>query len=222
MRRLGTALAVIATIFAVIGCNDYGNTFQAPTGATIIGLSPADIPAGSSDFTLIIVGGGFVPKTVVQWNGQTIPTQLQTNTAGTVTGVTATVSAALVAKPGQASVNTLSPQSGAGRNGLSNSITFIIDPPLNPVPAITSISPSQTPAGSPAFTLTVNGGNFIPAASDPNACLAAPNTTPCGSQVNWNMGAVQSSFTTRTPNANMTITATTITLTIPSSLLATS
>jgi hypothetical protein len=222
MKRFGTALAVAMAIFAVMGCNDYGNTFQVPTGARISSLSPADVPAGSSDFTLTINGGGFVAKTVAQWNGTTIPTQLQTDSAGNVTGVTATVAAALVAKPGLAYVNTLSPFSGAGNNGLSNSLAFVIDPPANPVPSITSITPAQAPAGSPPLTLTVSGSNFIPAASDPNPCLQAPNTTPCGSQVNWNMGATQSTFSARTQGANVTISPATITLTIPTSNLATS
>src|SRR5260370_38618503 len=56
-------------MFAAIGCNDYGNTFQVPTGATITSLSPANATAGSPQFTLTVVGGVFVAKTVVQWNG---------------------------------------------------------------------------------------------------------------------------------------------------------
>ena len=73
MRRSWTALAVaLSAIFAAIGCNDYGNTFQVPTGATITSLSPANITAGSAQFTLTVNGGGFVAQTVVQWNGGTV------------------------------------------------------------------------------------------------------------------------------------------------------
>ncbi len=32
----------------------------------------------------------------------------------------------------------------------------------NPVPALSSLSPASAPAGGPAFTLTVNGSNFVP------------------------------------------------------------
>ena len=75
MRRFGAALAVaLAAIFAAASCNDYGNTFQVPTGASISSLSPSNMPAGSQQFTLIVNGGPFVAKTVVQWNGGTIPT----------------------------------------------------------------------------------------------------------------------------------------------------
>src|SRR6266404_8719352 len=94
MKRSWTALAVaLAAIFAAIGCNDYGNTFQNPTGATITALSPSNIPAGSPQFTLTLIGGGFVAQTVVQWNGTTITTQVQTDSSGNVTGITATVPA---------------------------------------------------------------------------------------------------------------------------------
>ncbi len=44
MKRSWTALAVaLVSIFAVAGCNDYGNTFQNNTGASIFSLSPSQI-----------------------------------------------------------------------------------------------------------------------------------------------------------------------------------
>ncbi len=175
MKRFWTALAVaLAAIFAAAGCNDYGNTFQVPTGASITSLSPSNASAGSPQFTLTVNGSGYVTQTVVQWNGKTIPTTVQTDSAGNVLGISATVSAALVAKSGTAFVNTLSPHSGAGMNGLSNPLPFIINPPGNPVPTVTSMSPTCAAAGSAAFTLSVMGTNFLPA-SDPSG----------GSQVQW-------------------------------------
>jgi len=179
MKRSWTALAVaLSAILAEIGCNDYGNTFQVPTGASITSLSPANMTAGSPQFTLTVVGSGFVAKTVVQWNGGTIATQVQTDSAGNVIGITATVPASLVAKPGTAFVNTLSPHSGAGTNGLSNPLAFIINPPGSPLPTVSSLSPSCTVAGGAAFSLTITGSNFLPA-SDPSG----------GSQVLWRAGA---------------------------------
>jgi trimeric autotransporter adhesin len=175
MKRFWTALAVaLAAIFAAAGCNDYGNTFQVPTGASITSLSPSNASAGSPQFTLTVNGSGYVTQTVVQWNGKTIPTTVQTDSAGNVLGISATVSAALVVKPGTSFVNTLSPHSGAGMNGLSNPLPFIINPPGNPVPTVTSMSPTCAAAGSAALTLSVMGTNFLPA-SDPSG----------GSQVQW-------------------------------------
>jgi hypothetical protein len=186
MKRSWTALAVaLLAIFAAIGCNDYGNTFQVPTGGTITSLSPANIAAGSPGFTLTVVGAGFVAKTVVQWNGQTLATTLATDSSGNILGTsaTATVPASLVAKTGTAFVNTLSPHSGAGTNGLSNPVAFIINPPGNPVPTVASMSPSCAVAGGAAFTLTVTGTNFIPT-SDPSG----------GSQVLWSTGGSQTTL----------------------------
>jgi len=185
MKRSWAALAVaLAAVFAVVGCNDYGNTFQVPTGGNISSLSPANITAGSPQFTLTVVGTGFVAKTVVQWNSQTIATVVTTDASGNVTGITATVPASLVAKAGTAFVNTLSPHSGAGTNGLSNPVAFIINPPGNPLPAISSISPSCAIAGGAGFTLTVTGSNFV-MNSDPTQA----------SQVLWGTGGSQTTLT---------------------------
>lgn len=173
-------LALLAAIVGMTGCNDYGNTFQAPTGAAISFVAPSDANAGSSDMTITVSSpnGGFVAQTVVQWNGKTIPT-----TFVSASRVTATVAAALLAKPGTAFVNTLNPFSGAGNNGLSNTLTFTINPAANPVPAITTISPNSAAAGSASFTLTVSGSSFLPT-SDPSG----------GSQVRWNLGATQTTL----------------------------
>ena len=198
MKRSWTALAVaLAAIFAAIGCNDYGNTFQVPTGATIASLSPANITAGSPQFTLTVIAANnsaFVAKTVVQWNGQTLATTLLTDSSGNVLGTsaTATVPASLVAKAGTAFVNTLSPHSGAGTNGLSNSVAFLINPAGNPVPSISAISPSCAVAGSAGFSLTVTGSNFV------------MNAVPTqASQVLWGAGAggAQSTLTTSVSSA---------------------
>jgi hypothetical protein len=196
MKRSWTALAVaLITIFAVAGCNDYGNTFQNNTGAAISSLSPAQISACSAancaPFTLTVIGGGFVAKTVVQWNGKTIPTVVTLDSAGNVMTVTATVSAALIAKPGNVSVRTLNPSSsyGAGQNGLSNPYIFYVNPPANPLPVLTGISPASAPActasACPApFTLALNGSAFLPT-TDPSG----------GSQVKWSIAGTQKQLT---------------------------
>jgi hypothetical protein len=207
MKRFWTALAVVAgSVFAAVGCNDYGNTFQVPTGAALTSLSPSTVPAGSATFTLTLNGSGFIKNTVVQWNGKTISTTLTTDSAGNVTGVTATVDASLVAKQGTAFVNTLSPHSGSGTNGLSNTLSFVINPPANPLPVVTSISPSCAVAGgasSTPLTLTVNGSSFL-LTSDPSG----------GSQVRWTAGATQSTLPI------VGITASQVQATVSASLIA--
>jgi len=187
MKRYRTALAVaLMVIFGVAGCNDYGNTFQNNTGAGLSFLSPPQMSAGSADFTLTVNGQGFVLKTVVQWNGKPLATTVPVDSTGVALGniVTATVPAALVAKPGVATIITVNPAYGAGQNGLSNPLAFTINPPPNPLPGLTSISPASAPAGGAAFTLMLNGSGFLPS-TDPSG----------GSQVNWNAGGAQRKLT---------------------------
>ena len=189
MKRSWTVLAVaLLAIFAVAGCNDYGNTFQNNTGALVSFLSPGQISACSAncaDFTLTVNGNGFVLKTVVRWNGKPLATTVPVGSTGAALGnvVTATVPAALIAKPGVVTISTLNPASGAGQNGLSNPVAFIINPPPNPIPVLTNLSQNTSPASTPgslALTITLTGTNFL-ANSDPTQA----------SQVNWSMGGAQ-------------------------------
>src|SRR5437660_11405764 len=102
MKWYWAALAVaLMTSFAVAGCNDYGNTFQNNTGAGLAFLSPAQMCAGSGDFTLTVNGQGFVLKTVAQWNGNALATTVPVHRTGVCLGnfVTSTCPAALLAKP---------------------------------------------------------------------------------------------------------------------------
>jgi hypothetical protein len=208
MKRSWTALAVAGVaVLAVAGCNDYGNTFQNNTGATITSISPSVISAGSGDFTLTVNGGTFVKGTVVQWNGKTLVTTLPTDSAGNIRGniATATVPKALVANSGVATIITLSPAYGAGRNGLSNPIAFVINPLPNPLPALTAISPNAAVAGATTpLSITLTGTNFL-SNSDPTQA----------SQLNWTVGATTSKL------AMGNTTSTQIQATIPVSLLAT-
>lgn len=204
MKRFGAACAfALAVIWWTAGCNDYGNTFQAPTGARLSSLSPSNASAGSDTFTLNLFGGGFVPKTVVQWNGKTIPTTVTTDANNNVLTLTATVDKSLIAGVGTARVNTLNPHSGTTDNGLSNTIVFIINPQPNPLPVLSSIAPSSAAPGSAALALTLSGSSFIPS-SDPTG----------GSQVRWNANGTQTTLTTTGVSASQ------ITATVPVELLA--
>lgn len=205
MKRRGAACVVLlGSMIAAAGCNDYGNTFQSNTGAVISTLSPSNISAGGPDFTLTVSGGGFVAKTVVQWNGKTLTSTAVTDSANNVLYMTATVPASLTANAGTVFVNTLNPHSGSQDNGLSNTLSFVINPPANPVPVVSSISPSIAAPGSASITLTIAGSSFLPT-SDPSG----------GSVVHWNRGATQ--FTLPATS----ITASQIQATVDSTLLAT-
>jgi hypothetical protein len=203
---LSLLIAVIASLFAASGCNDYGNTFQSPTGVQTAFIAPSQANAGGAAFTLTVSGtqdsngNGFVTQSVVQWDGKTIPT-----TYVSASVLTATVSAALIAKAGTNYVQTLSPHSGTGTNGLSNVVTFLVNPAANPIPTISSMSPTSAAAGAASFTITITGTNFI-LMSDPTG----------GSQVRFNLGPTQSTLTV------LSVTSTQITATVPSSVLVNS
>ncbi|HKW61451.1 MAG TPA: IPT/TIG domain-containing protein [Candidatus Acidoferrum sp.] len=233
MKRFWTAMAVaVCTIFFVAGCNDYGNTFQSPGGASLIFLSPSQVAATTCvpasgqacpSFTLALNGGGFVPQTRARWNGKTCPlstspgastaacmTNITLDTNNNVTALTATITAALYSKPGTAIITTINPNSnyGTGTNGLSNPLTFIINNPANPIPTVTSVSPACVNVGSsPALTIT--GTNF----------LSAVNTTDPSqnnfSTMNLTVGSTMFQFTPIGSTNATTITSTQITVTVP-------
>jgi hypothetical protein len=203
MKRFGAACALaLAVICWTAGCNDYGNTFQSPTGASLTSLSPSNASAGGDTFTLNLFGRGFVPKTVVQWNGHTIPTTVTTDVNNNILTLTATVDKSLIATTGSARVNTLNPHSGSTDNGLSNTIVFIINPQPNPLPVLSSISPASAAPGSASLALTLTGSSFIPS-SDPTG----------GSQVRWNASGTQTTLATTSVSASQ------ITATVPADLL---
>ena len=207
MKRFGVVCVLaFAAIFLIAGCNDYGNTFQGNTGASLTSISPSTISAGGSngsDLTITLFGGPFVAKTVAQWNAKSLVTTPVLDANNNVLRLTAVVPAALIANPGKADVNTLSPHSGSQNNGLSNTLAFIINPPPNPLPILTSISPTSATPGSAALTLMITGQSFIPS-SDPTG----------GSTVNWNANGTQTTL------ATTSVTSTQIQATVPMTLLA--
>jgi hypothetical protein len=207
MKRFGEACALaLAVICLTAGCNDYGNTFQGNTGASLSSISPSNVSSGGPDLTITLFGARFVAKTVVQWNGKNLATTVVTDANNNILNLTAVVPAALTATPGKATVNTLSPHSGSQDNGLSNPLAFIINPPPNPLPVLTatSLSPTSAAPGSAFFTLTVTGSSFIPS-SDPTG----------GSVVHWNTNGTQATLPATS------VTSTQIQATVDSTLLTT-
>src|SRR5258708_10776530 len=210
MKRFG-AVCVLAflAIFSIAGCNDYGNTFQGTTGSSFTAIPPSIVSACGtrwSDLQITFFGGPFVNQTVAQWNGKNLATTPTLDANSNVINLKAVVPKALIANPGKADINTLSPHSGNQNNGLSNTLAFIINPPPNPLPLVSSIAPGSAAPGSSGVTLTISGpstgGTFIPT-SDPTG----------GSTVNWNANGSQ------TPLTVTSVTAAQIQATIPASLL---
>ncbi|MDE3166847.1 MAG: hypothetical protein KGN36_13660 [Acidobacteriota bacterium] len=75
----------------------------------ITSLAPATVNPGGAAFSLAITGSGFVPGTVIRWNGQSRPTH-----AGDSAHLSADIPAADIALPGRAAVSAFNPSSGGG------------------------------------------------------------------------------------------------------------
>ena len=142
-------------------------TINNPT-VQITTIAPTNKTAGSATFKLTVKGTNFVSGATVQFNGANQTTKFVKSTE-----VTATITAAEIAKAGTFPVTETNPGSAA-----SNAVTFTVK---NPKPKLTTLSPSSATHGGPAFTLTVNGSNFVQ-----------------GSVVNWNGSARTTSFVSAT------------------------
>jgi hypothetical protein len=205
MNRSWTALAVaLFALVVYVSCNDYNNSVQYNTGATITNISPSALAAGTPSgtlpqcpntpsgqtnnpcFTLHVVASatnGFQSGTLVVWNQVKLPPCTNTAGAGIPSNshgcstfvdsvdVTGYIPYSLIANAGTAYVNTFTPQSGTGNNGLSNALTFLIVGNANPFPSLGSISPTSgnycAPPSSgtntcPSVSITINGSNFLP------------------------------------------------------------
>ncbi|MGA3080304.1 MAG: IPT/TIG domain-containing protein [Terracidiphilus sp.] len=110
-------------------------------------LFPAAVPAGYGSFVLTIYGANFTASPTVYWGNTPLATWGQYN------NVMATVPASLVATPGTVSVTVATASAGT-----SAPATFTIQ---QQSPVIASLSPASAAAGGAAFTLTVNGSNFL-------------------------------------------------------------
>jgi Tol biopolymer transport system component len=161
IRSRPAALACVGAMVLVLlgGCSSSNS--QPFHDTPVIGnLFPSNATAGGPEFTLNITGTGFIAQSTVFWNN----TQLTATFNATTLQLSATVPASDIASPGVAQVIVVSPAPGGG---MSNAVTFRINPVSNPVPTIASLSPSSTPVCSPPtptcsnVTITITGTNFI-------------------------------------------------------------
>ncbi len=180
-----TALGMLVLMSIVVsGCNSTSTSVQPNPTPSITALYPASITAGSQTFTLFIAGNGFIAgssgTSTAYWNGSPRASTVNLNTDE----IAITVLASDVASPGSAAVTVSNPIPGGGVS--QNAATFQIYPAQPNAPQISSISPTTaTPKGA-AFTITVNGVNFVAGNAD-NLCSTKPPAPPySGSVVSWN------------------------------------
>ncbi len=153
--RLLAAMLLFAAFFSCSKSstvNNGGGTINPVP--TISAIAPTSVTAGDPAFTLTVTGTNFISGSVINWNGAAL-----TTTYVSTTQLTAVVSETLVSLAGTANITVLN---GTPGGGTSNVMVFTIGTiATNPAPTASSLSPASVTSGAAAFTLTVNGTNFI-------------------------------------------------------------
>lgn len=163
IRRIGTG---VTTCFKTGTITISGNN----PGPTLGKIAPNFVLFGRAA-TLVVNGTGFTPSSVVRWKGQDRQTTFVSNTQLLV-AITLSDASTL----GTAEITVFNPTPGGGT---SNPMTIPVSR-LNQVPGTISLNPSTAAVGT-AFTLTVNGSNFV-----------------VGSVVNWNGSPRPTTFVSST------------------------
>ncbi|MBG6078266.1 N,N-dimethylformamidase beta subunit family domain-containing protein, partial [Polaromonas sp. CG_9.11] len=119
-------------------------------------IAPTGAAVGGAGFSLTARGSNFVPASKVYWNGTERPTSYLS-----VTQLSASIPASDLQSAGTAQVSVVTPAPGGGVSAVLSFTVNSASPPSNPVPVLSSLSPTSTAAGSAGFALTVNGSNFV-------------------------------------------------------------
>jgi uncharacterized repeat protein (TIGR01451 family) len=134
-----------------------GGGVSAPAALAIVyplpavtSVSPSGVPAGAANFTLTVNGQGFVPASVVQFNGVSRPT-----TFVSPSQLTVALAAADVASSQTAQISVLTPAPGGGAS------TACPLPVINYVtPSLANILPTSIVINSPDTPALVQGSGF--------------------------------------------------------------
>ncbi len=132
------------------GSLNFTVTNPVPTATQLL---PEKISAGSPNFSLTVVGTGFVPTSVARWNGQERQTMYVAPSQLTVA-----ISASDVAQIGSAQVTVTNPAPGGGSTA---ALIFTITNEPNPLPGITALTPNTVFVGGQSFTMVITGTGFI-------------------------------------------------------------
>ncbi|MGD1210524.1 MAG: hypothetical protein ABR973_04090 [Candidatus Acidiferrales bacterium] len=117
----------------------------------ITSLSPSGVSAGSAGFTLTVTGKNFVSESTVTVNGS----NRTTNFVGT-TSLEVAISAADVVAAGTLQIVVVNPPPSGGASG-----AFPLNV-TNPVPSISSLSPTSATAGAASTALSLTGTGYVP------------------------------------------------------------
>ncbi len=191
-------VSVVVTNAAPGGGTSGPETFTVDNSTPAITLlSPASATAGGTAFTLAITGTNFVPRATVSFGTFTglVPASI------TATTITVQIPAADIATGGTSNVSVTNPAPGGGASG---TLPFTIN---NPLPTVTSLSPTNALAGGATFQLTITGTGFVSGVSSvtfgSNAPIIPPpaSVTPTQIQVQ-----IPATYIASAANINVTVT----------------
>ncbi|HXY23731.1 MAG TPA: IPT/TIG domain-containing protein [Candidatus Acidoferrum sp.] len=135
------------------GGTSSAQTFTVNNPAPVLAsLSPSSGNVAGPAFTLTVTGTGFISGATVQFNGAN-----RTTVFGSATSVTASILASDLSTAGTFKVTVTNPTPTVGP---SNQLSFTVDNPVPTVGSVNSAGQTHVPGGA-AFTLTVNGTNFV-------------------------------------------------------------
>ena len=117
----------------------------------ITNLLPSTVLAGSSSVALYVAGTNFVPSSVVTVNGDN-----RTTTYNNSNSLSVMINASDVARSGAVQIAVVNPLPGGGS---SNIVLLSV---TNPVPSITTLTPSGMQAGGTTTSLQVGGSELVP------------------------------------------------------------
>jgi len=149
--RLLAVICILASVVLTTACGGGSSTTTTTNPIpNITSLSPASVTAGAATQTLTINGTNFLSGSTATYNGVAHPATFVSSTQLSIS-----LSTSDQATAGSYPVVVTNPSPGGGP---SNAVTFTVN---NPVPTVTSLSPSSVTAGAGAETLTINGTNFL-------------------------------------------------------------
>jgi len=152
---LASDIAAVGSVAITVANPAPGGGVSNPVNLTVLAvpvpaitsLSPNNLSAGGSGFTLNVNGSNFYGASVVRFNGSNRPTTFVSSTQ-----LTADLAASDIANAGVYPVTVFNPSPGGGLSAANN---------LTVNPSITSLAPAVVNVGGSGFTLTVSGTGFV-------------------------------------------------------------
>jgi hypothetical protein len=127
----------------------------------IVSISPTTTATGTTNFSLTANGSSIIcggPNATIVLFNQSPRSNI---TACSATSITVKLPDTDLSLAGVFAIDLSTPQPGGGPDINPAPPALTITQSNNPVPTITTLVPSGATAGGPAFTLTVNGTNFV-------------------------------------------------------------